>query len=173
MHTCLMLNYTYLPIRTQFINQNSYYQPFSVKVGFLPQLDFPTEDIFINKPIPRVRSSSYRGGVILIDLNQSSPDTNCFRYRVCELDRNTGYVYATGTLVTGILTLWDHRVLLFNEITCYWQSSGAYYTGILYIFEGKCQLTDPQKRKGNVFLQNEKGENNLNNKQHNCNHLGH
>ena len=36
---------------------------------FLPWLDFPTEDIFINKRIPRVRSSSYRGGVILIDLN--------------------------------------------------------------------------------------------------------
>ena len=39
------------------------------KVGFLPRLDFPTEDIFINKPIPRVCSSSYRGGVILIDLS--------------------------------------------------------------------------------------------------------
>ena len=62
-----MINYTYLPIRTQFINQN--YLPFSVTVGFLPRLDFPTEDIFINKPIPRVRSSSYRGGVILIDLS--------------------------------------------------------------------------------------------------------
>jgi hypothetical protein len=37
--------------------------------GFLPLLDFPTEDIFINKPILCVRSSSYRGGVILIDLN--------------------------------------------------------------------------------------------------------
>ena len=24
-HTCLMINYTYLPIRTQFINQNSNY----------------------------------------------------------------------------------------------------------------------------------------------------
>jgi hypothetical protein len=37
--------------------------------GFLPRLDFPTEDIFINKQIPRVCSLSYRGGVILIDLN--------------------------------------------------------------------------------------------------------
>ena len=36
---------------------------------FSSTVRFPTEDIFINKPIPHVRTSSYRGGVILIDLN--------------------------------------------------------------------------------------------------------
>ena len=79
-----MINYTYFPIKTQFINQSSNYQPFSVKVGFLPRFqDLPT-DIFINKPIPRVRSSSYRGGVILIDLKQSIAQTrrsNLFGWR--------------------------------------------------------------------------------------------
>ena len=49
-----------------FTYKNTIYQS---KLVFLPRLDFPTEDIFINKPIPCVHSSSYRGGVILIDLN--------------------------------------------------------------------------------------------------------
>jgi hypothetical protein len=34
-HTCLIIHYTYLPIGEEFINQNSNYLPFSVKVGFL------------------------------------------------------------------------------------------------------------------------------------------
>ena len=76
-HTCLMINYTYLhnlSIKTQII---SHFRSMSVLFH-----DFPTEDIFINKPIPRVRSSSYRGGVILIDLNYSRPDSNCLRTRI-------------------------------------------------------------------------------------------
>jgi hypothetical protein len=44
-----MINYTYVLIRTQFINQNANYWPFSVQVAFLPLLDFPTEDIFIKE----------------------------------------------------------------------------------------------------------------------------
>jgi hypothetical protein len=63
-----MINYTYLPKRTQFINQLKLLAIFG-QSRFSSTLDFPTEDIFINKPIPRVRSSSYSGGVIFIDLN--------------------------------------------------------------------------------------------------------
>jgi hypothetical protein len=56
-----------------FTYKNSIYQS-KLKLlaifGFLPWLDFPTENIFINKQIPCVHnSSSYRGRVILIDLN--------------------------------------------------------------------------------------------------------
>ena len=99
-----MINYTYLPIRTQFINQNSNHQPFSVKVGFLPWLDFPTEDIFINKPIQRVCSSSYRGRVILIDLNYSIPDTNCCEHVLPEIFRENHFSVFLAVLYAFLLT---------------------------------------------------------------------
>jgi hypothetical protein len=42
-----------------FTYKNTIYQSkLKLLVRFLPRLDFPTEDIFINKPIPCVRSSA-------------------------------------------------------------------------------------------------------------------
>ena len=101
-------------IRTLFINQNSNYQPFSVKVGFLPRLDFPTEDIFINKPILRLHSSSYRGGVILIDLNQSSPDTIC-EHVFPEISRENHFSVFLAVLDEFLLTsVWEKNSDLKN-----------------------------------------------------------
>lgn len=95
-------------------------------------------------------------------------------------------VNANWTGIPGIFIQREHWLLeyLLYGITEYYYSTKLHVTGnriiltvhdVLYIFEDVVNFNYPNHRMagGMYFYQTRKGENNLNNKQVNCNNLGH